>query len=523
MRRRDVLRNSAGALALAGFGGVASAADDAAYAPHGEVSIEGTQEVATTPDGNVAAVAAGQGFALVDVSDPANPSIVAERGNLLSEDDAGPMEMIADVKIDGDRLLVTGPNNPPRQGQLVKAALLYDISDPANPEQLDVLEVDHAIHNSFYADGYAYLTVSDFQYEGFKMVDTSGDALEVVGQFSITEYDDKWKDVNGFLRSCHDLYVQDDVAYLAQWDAGTFMVDVSDPGNFEVLGRAGGLPADKLSQVTRENLGTVGIQPPGNSHYVRPGPNANYLYKGAESWDMNQEDDKRGASGITVFDISDTANPKELTTIHPPGAENEGFRGQYTTSHNFDVRGDRLVSSWYYGGVMVHDVSDPANPKRLSWWRKPEESEFWGAKFAGDREFFVAGNYLKDNGGVMTFPVSAGEMENPPGAFTPPEETSLVTELDWSKYTDGQTATTTQQTTTQPTTTEPATTEPTTTEPTTTEPTTGHSTTATEDGDDASTTTASDGSPGFGALAAAGGIGLGAARMLARRDDDIEE
>ena len=46
------------------------------------------------------------------------------------------MQMIADVKIDGDRLLVTGPNNPPQQGGLVKAALLYDIADPANPERL---------------------------------------------------------------------------------------------------------------------------------------------------------------------------------------------------------------------------------------------------------------------------------------------------------------------------------------------------------------------------------------------------
>ena len=146
MRRRDVLRLGAGALALAGIGGVASA-DEASYAPKGEVAVEGTQEVAPTEDGTFAAVAAGDGFAMVDVNDPANPSIAAERGNLLSDAENGPMKNIADVKIDGDRLLVTGPNNPPREGEVVKAAVLYDITDPANPEQLDTLTVDHAIHN----------------------------------------------------------------------------------------------------------------------------------------------------------------------------------------------------------------------------------------------------------------------------------------------------------------------------------------------------------------------------------------
>jgi hypothetical protein len=517
MRRRQVLRSSAGALALAGIGGVASA-DEASYAPKGEVAVDGTQEVATTDDGNYAAVAAGKGFAIVDVNDPAAPSIAAERGALLQENENGPMQMIADVKVDGDRLLVTGPNGSPR-GDVVKAALLYDISDPANPERLDVLEVDHPIHNSFFVDGYAYLTVSDFEYEGAKLVDASGDEFEVVNSFSIVDHDDKWSDVHGFLRSCHDLYVQDDVMYLAQWDAGTFIVDVSDKQNPEVLGRAGGLPADKLAKVPQQSLGAVGLQPPGNSHYVRPSPDGNYLYKGAESWDADPNDDKRGASGITVFDISDAANPERLTAIHPPGADDETRGGQFTTSHNFSIRGDRLFSSWYYGGVMVHDVSDPANPERLAWWRKPSETMFWGAKAAGDRDFFVAGNM---RGSVMTFSTEAGEMADPPGVFTPPEETSLVTAVDWSQYIE------TESTTTEPTTTESTTTEPTTTteatEPTTTEPTEMPTeTSTTEASTTADPTTASDGSPGFGALAAAGGLGLGAARLLSNADEDAEE
>lgn len=517
MRRRDVLRSSAGALTLAGLGGVATAAqDDASYTPLGEVSIDGTQEVATTPNGEFAAVAAGDGFAMVDVSSPDDPSIAAEHGTLLDDHEDGPMQMVADVKIDGDRLLVVGPNNPPRQSALPLAALLYDISDPANPEQLDVLEVDHAIHNSFFADGYAYLTTSDFEYEGAKIVDTSGDAFEVVNEFSIIDVQPKWEEVHGFLRSCHDLYVQGDYMYLAQWDAGTFIVDVSDKTSPELVGRAGGLPAEKLAQVPRDSLGEVGIEPPGNAHYVAPDADGTHLYVGGESWDATPDDDRRGASGIDVFDISDKSSPEKLTTIHPPGAEDEGRQGQFTTSHNFSVTDDRLYTSWYYGGVMVHDVSDPANPERLTWWRQPEESMFWGAKVAVEGEFFVAGDM---NGAMKTFPDEAGEMADPPGVFTPPEETEIVESVQWETYIgDGESTTTESDDLNDDSTT--------TAEPTTDPPTTEQTTEMDDDTEAPTETTEDDagGSPGFGALAAAGGIGLGAARLMANADsDDAEE
>ena len=96
--------------------------------------------------------------------------------------------------------------------------------------------------------------------------------------------------------------------------------------------------------------------------------------------------------------------------------------------------------------------------------------------------------------------MEAGEMADPPGAFTPPEETTPVTGVDWSKYTGGESAETT--------------TDSTTAEPTTTAmPETAMPTETTEE---------SGSTPGFGALAAAGGIGLGAARLLAGAGEDAD-
>jgi len=512
MRRRDVLRSSVGALALAGLGGSAAAlTDDASYAPAGEVAVENTQEVVATPDGSHVAVAAGSGFAMVDVTDPANPTVAAEVGGILGEKDDGPMNNIADVKVDGDRLLVSGPNSG--QSEAPRAAVLYDIGDPASPERLDVLEVDHAIHNSFFLDGYAYLTVSDFEFEGPKIVDTAGDGFEVVSEFSITEYDEGWSEVNGFLRSCHDLYVQGDYMYLAQWDAGAFIVDVSDKTSPEVVGRAGGLDMEKLAQLeSREPLLQVGYEPPGNAHYVAVDDDASHLYVGAESWDVTSDDDNRGAGGIDVYDITDKAGPEKLTTIHPPGAEDESFQGQFTTSHNFSLADGRLYTSWYYGGVKIHDVSDPANPERLTWWRQPEEARFWGTAVPADADVFVAGNMA---GSVMTFPDEAGEMADPPGAFTPPEETDLKTAVDWQSLlgNESTTTTTTDATTTTTTDATTPTAEPTTS---TTEPTTA----TTTEGTNATVDTDSDGSPGFGALTALAGLGVAGARLLGRDADD---
>ncbi|MFC4406383.1 LVIVD repeat-containing protein [Haloarchaeobius iranensis] len=517
MERRDVLRAGAGALALGAVGGTVSAAGQQdAYEPLGSVDIEGTMEVAPTEDGQFAFVATGDGFVSVDISDEANPSIAFEDRDLLADRDAGPMQAVADVKVDGDRLLVVGPN---QAGEVIKAALLYDISDPANPEQLAVQTVDHAIHNSIFVDGYAYLTKGD----RFRIMDTSNDEFSAVSEWGIHQTADIWSEVNAAFRNVHDLWVQGDYAYLANWDAGTVIVDIADKANPSMVSRLGGADPQKLAQVQQQDLTSIFYQPPGNDHYVTVDENAETLYVGAESWDANPEDDRRGASGIDVWDISDKTSPEKLTTIHAPGAEDEGFQGQFTTSHNFALSRDRLYTSWYYGGVMIHDVSDPASPERIAWWRDPSNTQFWGAKYARSNGpdatgIFVAGNMGpgQDNtGGLYVFPDTDGEMAEPPGVFTPPEETSIVTSVDWPDYVDAESPNT-QTPTETPTETPTATpTETPTATPTESGTTAMDGTTAgtTESGDDG-------GSPGFGAVTALAGLGLGAARFLRSNDGE---
>ena len=101
-----------------------------------------------------------------------------------------------------------------------------------------------------------------------------------------------------------------------------------------------------------------------------------------------------------------------------------GTDGVWTTTHNFDIRGDRLFSSWYQGGVKIYDISDPTDPEQLVWWRKPEETAFWTAKRATDG-VFIASSMGRNNdgkGGLYTFPNRRGQQQNPP-ALTPSNTT----------------------------------------------------------------------------------------------------
>ncbi len=70
--------------------------------------------------------------------------------------------------------------------------------------------------------------------------------------------------------------------------------------------------------------------------------------------------------GVRIWDYSDPANPELVSTFDTtcsaiPANSNCDPRGTYT-AHNVIVERDRAYLSWYSDGVLVLDISDPANP-----------------------------------------------------------------------------------------------------------------------------------------------------------------
>lgn len=475
MRRRDVLRGAAaagaGAVALPLSSRVATATHEP-YAPLGNVELRGAKEAVVGDDGETVYVATTDGFAVVDVGDTTSPSVLAERSDLLADRETGPMDQIFDVKVDGDTLVAVGPANP-TQVEVFEGVAVFDVSDPSDPRLAASHETGHPIHNAYLDGDTLYLTGTGVEHSPVVVVDLAGDEPAEVGRWSRVDHDEGWADVRN---SNHDLYVHDDTLYVAHWDAGTWLVDVSDPANPEYVNHFGHYSLEDLQALDDRS---AAFEVPGNAHYVAVNDDASLLACGAEAWDVNG-DGEGGPGGVALWDITDPQDAEQLTTIEAPPTPDPSYGGTWTTSHNFDFRGDRLYTSWYQGGVKIHDVSDPSEPEEVAWWRQPESTQFWTAQSLGDGKAFVAASMRGGDEygpGLFTFPDRHGEQVDAP---------TLVSE-------DSETAPTT----------------------------TATQTTTTDEAD----TTASEGSsggsaPGFGVLAALTGASAGALAAWRRRGDD---
>jgi hypothetical protein len=513
MQRRTLLRAGVGAAAASTFSRAVAARGTTAYEPSGEIQIDGAAEVVLGDDGSTAYVGASTGFATVDVTDPSDPTVLAEKRPIETGGGSSAREIL-DIKVDGDKLLV--PTAAQGGGPL--GFFLYDVSDPANPTQIgDFFDTPHGNHNSFIEDDVVYLTGNTRQATYLSMIDVSGEEFEQLGRWSPSQdLDAGWGEVLG--KVLHDVYVQDGIAYCAYWDAGTFLVDVSDPANPEFLVRIGDYQFQELREWSRSRASTDYTEPRGNSHYVAVDDDASVLGVGRETWDTQTDDDHGGPAGISLYDISDPTSPTHLSSIEPPmpadGDTTQG--GTWTTSHNFQFVGDRLYTSWYQGGVKVFDIADPTSPEQLSWWRDPSYA-FWTAVTTPDVDFYAATSYSSvpgaENDALVLFPDEAGEQSSAPSSLVDADplvraENEFYVDLPGA-FGGSDDGTTTQTPTATPEPTPTSTPEPT---PTATpEPT--DTPTPTESGGDG-------GSPGFGALTALAGLGLGAARFLRNRDEE---
>lgn len=483
MRRRDALRSVGAALTLPTLASSAAGSTNAGAArsgefePLGRVELTGAKE-AVVGDDRFVYVAVTNGFAVVDVSEPADPQVVYEirRGVLRNHPD-GRMRQIYDVKVDGDLLAVTGPANPDSGAQGV---VVYDVSEPSAPDLVSFHETDFFNHNCDIDDGVVALCGNDGETNALVTVDA--ETGEELGRWSIVSQDETWQDVPFVHWPLHDVSLHDGVAYLAQWDAGTWLVDVSDPANPTLRSKIRGADAEEFVDMTQDASSEAGRQPPGNDHFVAPNDDGSIVGISVEAWDVDPPEEDVRPGSVHLYDVSDLDSPSKLSEIEAPESEDEGFDGVWTTSHNFEFRGDLLFTSWYRGGVKVHDVSDPAAPKLLAHFRDSATTSFWTAQ-AATEEFFVASS-RKDSSKTDS------AVEDGPGAavYTFPVP-------------DGPAPTRTPTASPTPTATPSATPTP------------------TESPTDSPTPTDTDG-PGFGLLAGALGVGAGVAWRALRSEDE---
>jgi len=508
VRRRRVL----GALAAVGAG---SALADGAVArttargdrarsssagtvlePAGGRDLRGAAEAVVDDDGTTAYCSVRDGFAVVDASDPANLEVLAEERD-LTHDGSEPMGSIMDVKVSGDRLLVSGPNG---FGEGLSGFFLYDVSDPANPERVAFHDTAFGPHNSFVDGDHVYLTGTGEPDSPVVVYDVAADDPQEVARWDATMADDAWASVPRRYVNCHDLYVQDDVLYVAYWDTGTWRVDVSDPTNPTAIDRLGGHDPAYLERIGRRSLEFFEL--PGNSHYVQPSADGSRVFVGKEAWDRQDSDVDGGPGGIECWDVSGD-EPTLGSVLRPPlpGTEEDG---DGWTAHNFGLDGDRLYASFYSGGVRVYDVADVTEPLLLGEWRDPSTTSFWSATPLDSG--FVAASFQNpeaergrgEDARVFAFP-------EPDDADAEPAPTMERREFPAPEDVDDGERTTVAGTARDPTTSEPTT-----------------AGTSARNGGGGTTTVVDDPSPvpGFGVLTALAGGSLAAWRLLGDDEDD---
>ncbi len=400
MRRRDVLRL---AVAVSLVGGTGRVRGKPEFEPLGSIAVASAREAVVGP-GDIVYVATVSGFAVVDVADPRDPTLLSDMHPVLADHERGPLGGIQDVAVEGDQLLVVGPANHANEDAL-HAAVVYDVSEPSAPTRLSTHETSFPIHNATLHDGVAYLTGNDRDQEPLVIINPGKGEL---ARWSIPGHDDRWRDVNPWLRNLHDVIVHDGRAYCSYWDAGTWVVDVTDPASPTYLGDIGGRPRDEL--IEEESIGPSVSQLPGNHHSAAVNETGTLLAIGQEAW---SSDPSLAPGGIDLWAVLDPSRPLHLAHISPPPTEDPSYDGVWTTAHNFELRDARLYAAWYQGGITVHDVADPRNPVEIAAWRDDTAAKFWTAQRASDHVVASDIGIGEGGGELVTFPDPARATPTP--------------------------------------------------------------------------------------------------------------
>ena len=426
MNRRRFLQTATGAVGAAALPRTASARTaHGPFEPEGTVDIPGAREAVVHHDNEVVYVATMDGFAAVDISTPDEPTVLAERRG-VEVPGGGQLQQVQDLWPWEDRLIIAGPANGPGRSAGVA---LYDITRPEQPQRVGFFQTEFAIHNSYFTDGLAYLTDNRQGTTGLVIVDMTDDDPEAVGRWSLADADSANGQIPSALQSLHDVSVHDDTAYLSYWDAGVWIVDVSDPTAPAALSRTGQYDLSEVRGFDARSPNVEAFTTPGNAHFAQVNDDGTVLAVGREAWALDTSGDglTGGPGGVELYDVSDKTAPRQLARIDPPASYSQQRDGWFTTAHNLDLTNDRLYTSWYYGGVKIHDISDPANPLELAWWRNPEEAVFWTARTAGD--VFVASSINAANvvqnapnttrEALYVFHDEAGRQADPPSLEAP--------------------------------------------------------------------------------------------------------
>ena len=166
------------------------------------------------------------------------------------------------------------------------------------------------------------------------------------------------------LLSCHDVYVENDTAYINSGNQGFAIVDFSQT---------------TLENQSHEVIGTLAsYADQGYNHSGWITPDGNYYAMADETWGMRMK----------MLDISDFSNI-EVIALFGSGIDVNSI------PHNQIINGNYLYTAYYHDGLYVHDISNPSTPILIGYYDTFEPNHhdsYMGAW--GVYPFLPSGNIL---------------------------------------------------------------------------------------------------------------------------------
>ncbi len=293
-----------------------------------------------------------------------------------------------------------------------------DVTDPTNPTQVQFVEGavtgPSIIHRDYHDDGCFLYAVAD---EPGSINAPNKSTLQIIDIRNLPNSIEVVYDSDELIFRAHNIFIDEANSVLYACIAnGTAnpgfsamrVFDISDPRNpvfLAIHDQIDGLPIQQvhdgyfLDNIGYLNLGPGAFAIADFSDPVNPVlmgtlnnyPDQGYNHSGWLSQDGSYyylADETHGLR-IKVLDVSD---PSDIEVVNFLDAGNPS---PTSIPHNLLVACDYLYVSYYYDGLQVYDISDPANPVRIFEFdtsNEPDDDNFKGAW--GVYPFLPSGNIL---------------------------------------------------------------------------------------------------------------------------------
>lgn len=280
--------------------------------------------------------------------------------------------------------------------QLRSGARFFDASNPENPTEIGFYEAGGiGVHRSWFNGGqYAYLAAG-VEAPGINMhgvpnttrilatVDVSDPANpRRVSEFWLPEQRGEGEIREGETVYVHEPVVHGDRAYVAYWDGGFAIVDLSDRSKPELI----------------RHVRTFPDMSDGNTHTCLPLPDRNLLIVAEEN---TANFGGEGPKSIWAWDISDEEHPEVVARFPvPEPSDKEPYdtylqRGERFGPHcihenhvNQLSTQDKIYATYCNAGLRIYDIKDAANPTEVASFVPPDPSGIVDPR-PFDREFDI--------------------------------------------------------------------------------------------------------------------------------------